>query len=115
MKIQIIGWILAGLLLSACHKNDSAVEGAATDARPVTGGGSRTEVRATVDEAQKAIAAKDFEKAAADIYKVSQQKNLSQDEADKLRALNGNLLNAAQNDPKAMEAYKAMSQALNAH
>ena len=63
------------------------------------------------DEARKAIAAKDYDTAAADMFKLTKQPTLSQSEADNLRSLNESLLKAAQTDPKAMEVYRNMSAA----
>ena len=107
-----IGLMAAGLLLTACKKEDVAGSADTSSApRPTSGAGSSAEVRATEDQAQKALAAKNYDEAAAAIFKLKQQPTLSQDEADKLRGLDANLLNAAQKDAKALEAYQNISRA----
>jgi hypothetical protein len=106
-----IGMMAAGLLLTACKKDDAASAESSSASRPTSGAGSSAEVRAAEDQAQKALAAKNYDEAAATIFKLKQQPTLSQDEADKLRSLDANLLNAAQKDAKALEAYQNISRA----
>lgn len=112
MKIRSIYCLMALIALSACKKSDDAVSDAGSAGQAATSPGSSAQVKVMEDEAQKALAAKDYETATADIYKLTQEKTLSQSEADKLKSLNANLLNAAQADPKAMEAYRNMSRTL---
>lgn len=111
MNRSWIGLMMAGLLLSACKKDDGASADTSSAPRPTSGAGSSAEVRAAEDQAQKALAAKNYDEAAAAIFKLKQQPTLTQDEADKLRGLDANLLNAAQKDAKALEAYQNISRA----
>jgi hypothetical protein len=106
-----IGMLTVGLLLTACKKEDAVSTDTSTAPQPASGAGSSAEVRAAEDQAQKALAAKNYDEAAAAIYKLKQQPTLSQDQADKLRSLDANLLNAAQKDAKALEAYQNISRA----
>jgi hypothetical protein len=106
-----IGLMAAGLVLTACKKEEVAATDASAAPRPTSGAGSAAEVRAAEDQAQKALAAKNYDEAATAIYKLKQQPTLSQEEADKLRGLDANLLNAAQKDAKALEAYQNISRA----
>ena len=103
--------MVAGLMLTACKKDDAVSTDTSSVPRPTSGAGSSAEVRAAEDQAQKALAAKNYDEAASAIYKLKQQPTLSQDQADKLRSLDANLLNAAQNDAKALEAYQNISRA----
>jgi len=112
MKIRSLYCLVAFFALSACKKADDAASDAGPAGKTATSPGSSAKIKIMEDEAQKALAAKDYETVTADIYKLTQEKTLSQSEADKLKNLNANLLNAAQADDKAMEAYRNMSRAL---
>lgn len=121
MKPLVFICIVTGLLMTACKKGDVEVDSSATSGgsgqtpvagRPASGPGSPAEVKASEEAAQKALAAKDYDAAVANMIKVTQQKSLSDDEANRLRDLNSRLLNASQSDPKAMEAYRNMSAAM---
>ena len=111
MKTRSLFCLIAVLAVSACKKADDAVVDNGPAGRPPAGPGSSAEVKSMEDEARKAIAAKDYDTAAADMFKLTKQPTLSQSEADNLRSLNESLLKAAQTDPKAMEVYRNMSAA----
>ena len=107
-----------GVLLCACKKKEEASSAAA----PATSGAAATEAAASpaaaeaaasASKAEQAIKAKNWDAVVTELVQLTRQRNPNEEQGNRLRQLNQELLDAAQSDPKAMEALQTANKILN--